>query len=202
MVSSAGFKYDDHDDNEEDYECLTDNKDNTGVSVMNMYPRFSNTIDNVHDNDNEKLYGLQIVGGEARKCWKTLEIEKKTFYYNYHDGDDDHDDEKLYGLQIVGGEEMLKNFTAPPQRLALQGNICQKINAIIIIIIIITGVTCDLCLLLKFRGCYMWHVLLNIGMVDMQTPGQTPEQTLDETDRCHMAQELLQRGVLLAERQQ
>ena len=68
MVSSAGFKYDDHDDNEEDYECLTDNKDNTGVSVMNMYPRFSNTIDNVHDNDNEKLYGLQIVGGEARKC--------------------------------------------------------------------------------------------------------------------------------------
>ena len=36
MVSSAGFKYDDHDDNEEDYECLTDNKDNTGVSVMNM----------------------------------------------------------------------------------------------------------------------------------------------------------------------
>ena len=68
MVSSAGFKYDDHDDNEKNYECLTDNKDDTGVSVMNMYPRFSNTIDNVYDNDNQKLYGLQIVGGEARKC--------------------------------------------------------------------------------------------------------------------------------------
>ena len=39
-------------------------------------------------------------------------------------------------------------------------------------------------------------------MVDMRTPGQTPEQTLDETDRCHMAQKLLQRGVLFTERQQ
>ena len=44
MVSSAGFKYDDHDDNEEDYECLTDNEDNAGVNVMNIYPRFLNTM--------------------------------------------------------------------------------------------------------------------------------------------------------------
>ena len=44
MVSSAGFKYDDHDDNEKNYECLTDNEDNAGVSVMNIYPRFLNTM--------------------------------------------------------------------------------------------------------------------------------------------------------------
>ena len=44
MVSSAGFKYDDHDDNKEDYECLTDNEDNAGVSVINMYSRFLNTM--------------------------------------------------------------------------------------------------------------------------------------------------------------
>ena len=42
--SSAGFKYDDHDYNEEDYECLTDNEDNAGVSVMNINPRFLNTM--------------------------------------------------------------------------------------------------------------------------------------------------------------
>ena len=44
MVSSAGFKYDDHDDNEEDYECLTDNEDNAAVNVMNIYPRFLYTM--------------------------------------------------------------------------------------------------------------------------------------------------------------
>ena len=46
--------------------------------------------------------------------------------------------------------------------------VCLITAIVIILTIIIIGVTCDMCFLLKIRGCNVGDVLSNIGLVSVQ----------------------------------